>query len=219
MAEPPKKKKKPNQTDMSGLTDKEISWYKARPPAGKWRDFMKLKVSYAYVTKTWEYDGETLSQRFLVPFGMSKTLIGVWSKTKCYHSFNILPLAVKEKFNIKDESYDPKKMKLTLHSSGNRGVKEFWYAYCKVCQSKVDGIIRKNKDKLPSNAKIEHLMDNWDLFGLSSEIMDLVGCVIPDGDKEKDVFVGLNARKYLMRPYEHSNKFHKEKAPTPQQGY
>ena len=52
-------------------------------------------------------------------------------------------------------------------------------------------------------------MDNWDLLGIYNEIIDLTGCVIPNGEKEKDIYIGLNARKYLIKSYEHCNKFHK----------
>ena len=83
----------------------------------------------------------------------------------------------------------------------------------------VDGLIQKYKDKLPTSPKVEHIMDNWDLFGISKEIIDVIGCVIVNGEKERDVYIELNAPKYLIRTYKHWNKFHKEKEPTPQKGY
>ena len=43
---------------------------------------------------------------------------------------------------------------------------------------KVEGIIAANKEKLPTNAKLEDLLDNWDVLGISN-ILDLVGCIIP----------------------------------------
>ena len=43
---------------------------------------------------------------------------------------------------------------------------------------KVEGIIAENKEKLPTNAKLEDLLDNWDVLGIS-KILDLVGCIIP----------------------------------------
>ena len=47
-------------------------------------------------------------------------------------------------------------------------------------------------------------MNKWDTFGVSYELFDIVGCVISDGIKRKDIYMGLNARKYLDQPYEHS---------------
>ena len=43
---------------------------------------------------------------------------------------------------------------------------------------KVEGIIAENKEKLPTNAKLEDLLDDWDVLGIS-KILDLVGCIIP----------------------------------------
>ena len=43
---------------------------------------------------------------------------------------------------------------------------------------KVEGIIAENKEKLPTNAKLEDLLDNWDVLGIS-KILHLVGCIIP----------------------------------------
>ena len=38
-------------------------------------------------------------------------------------------------------------MKLETATSGNEGIMEFWNAYCKVCQTKVDGIMQINIEK------------------------------------------------------------------------
>lgn len=39
-----------------------------------------------------------------------------------------------------------------------------------------------NKEKLPINAKLQDLLDNWDVLGISKEILNLVGCIIPAGE-------------------------------------
>ena len=67
------------------------------------------------------------------------------------------------------------------------------------------------KDKLPNTLKMEDLIGNWDNLHISPELLDLLGCIILGGSKEKHLYIGLSARKYLMRPYEHSEKFHKMK--------
>ena len=123
-------------------------------------------------------------------------MLGNYAKN--YHSFNVLATEVKEKFVIENSSYEPKSMKLEIASCGNKGIIEFWYVYCKVCQKKVDGIMEKYRDKLLEHAKIEKLMNNWDILGISFEPIDIVGCVIPDGIKHKDIYIGLDARKYLV---------------------
>ena len=85
-----------------------------------------------------------------------------------------------------------------------------------VKKNKTKGTIAANKEKLLTNAKLEDLLGNWDVSGISKEILDLAGCVIPVGGK--DIYVGLNSRKYLQRQYERSNKFHEEKEVAPQKG-
>ena len=137
----------------------------------------------------------------------------VWQSSKCFHSCNVLPGEVKDELNIDESRYDSKIMRLELSASGNKGIKQFWYPYRVICQKKVEGIIAANKEKLPTNAKLEDLLDNRDVLGISKEILDLVVCVIPVG--EKDIYVGIDSRKYLQRPYKHSQKFYKEKEPTP----
>ena len=95
-------------------------------------------------------------------------------------------------------------MKIEPTTNGKKDILVFWYVFCRITKKTEDGLIQKYKDKLPTSAKVEHLMDNWNLLGR---------CVITNKEKE-DVYIRLNARKYLIRPYQHSNKFHKEKEPT-----
>ena len=153
MTEPPKKKNKPTQSDICGLTQRDIDWYQSRPPADKWYEFIKLKVLFTYITKKWMYKENSLSQKFLVPNGMTKTLMQIWEKTKCYHSFDVIPVEVREKLNIEESTFDSKKMKLELTTTGKMDIGEFWYGFCKICQKTVDGLIQKHKDKLPTGAK------------------------------------------------------------------
>ena len=50
-----------------------------------------------------------------------------------------------------------------------------------------------NRDKLSNHAKIEDLMYNWDIFGTSYEITDLVRCDIPGSIKHKGIHIGIDA--------------------------
>ena len=81
----------------------------------------------------------------------------------------------------------------------------------KVCQKKVDSVMQKHRDKLPEHAKIEDLMNNWDILDISYEFIDLVGCAISDSIKHKHIYIRLDVKKYLAQQYEHSVMFHKEK--------
>jgi len=42
--------------------------------------------------------------------------------------------------------------------------------------------------------------------------------IIPDAKTEPDIHVGLKGRKYLLRAFEHANKFHKQKNSTTAKG-
>ena len=91
----PKKKEYPNQSNMCGLTHKYLKWYETPEQDGKWLKFSTIRLSYTYVIKSWTYEGKTLSEKSLVPFGMVKT-ISLCSMKKCYHSYNALTTTVKD---------------------------------------------------------------------------------------------------------------------------
>ena len=74
------------------------------------------------------------------------------------------------------------------------------------------------RNRLLEHPKTENLMNNWDILGVSYELSGLVGCVIPDGIKHKDIYRGLNARNYLAKEYEHVANFHKKNEVVPQKG-
>ena len=74
------------------------------------------------------------------------------------------------------------------------------------------------RNRLLEHPKTENLMNNWDILRVSYELSGLVGCVIPDGIKHKDIYRGLNARNYLAKEYEHVANFHKKNEVVPQKG-
>ena len=39
---------------------------------------------------------------------------------------------------------------------------------------------------------LEYLMKNWGILNMPSELLDFVGCTIPDAKKQNDVYLGLN---------------------------
>ena len=75
-------------------------------------------------------------QKFLVHHSVTKTLTEVRQSSKCFHLFNVLPGEVKEELSIDESIYDSQMMKLELSTSCNKGIKEFWYAYCVIRQKK-----------------------------------------------------------------------------------
>ena len=82
MAEhPTKKEKKINESNIPGLTHKNIKWYETHELTGKKQEFLTIKISYTDVIKSWAYEGTILSEKYLVPLGKVKT-ISLWSKKK-----------------------------------------------------------------------------------------------------------------------------------------
>ena len=78
--------------------------------------------------------------------------------------------------------------------------------------------MQKYGDRLLEHPKTENLMNNWDILGVSYELSGLVGCVISDGIKHKDIYKGLNTRNYLAKEYDHVANLHKKKEVVPQKG-
>ena len=78
--------------------------------------------------------------------------------------------------------------------------------------------MQKYGDRLLEHPKTEDLINNWDILGNSYELSGLVGCVIPDGVKHKDIYKGLNTRNYLAKEYDHVANFHKKKEVVPLKG-
>ena len=92
-----------------------------------------------------------------------------------------MPINVRENLNISADNYQAKKMTLHLSHEGDKGVKEFTYVNCNICQTQVNGMITKYKDRLPSSLNVEDLISNWDVLSISSKLLDLIG--IPDAKK------------------------------------
>ena len=133
-------------------------------------------------------------------------LCGVWKK--CYHSYYVLSATVKDCFvKVTQQNFHSAKMRLEISHDGNKGIREFLYAYCNIC--------KRMSIKCYWSIRKEGLIGNWDILQISIELLDLLGCIIPDGSKEKGEYVGLNARKYLMAQCQYSAKFHKMKDTAP----
>ena len=136
MSEPPRKKqKKPSQSDICGIFSEKIKWYNDHPPSRKWQGFKRIKINYTYITKNWEYSSAVCSGKFLVPFGMMKTIIGLRCPAKCYHSYNVLPVGLCNALNLTAQQYQLGNIVLQLSHERSKGVQELYYAYCNICQA------------------------------------------------------------------------------------
>ena len=107
----------------------------------------------------------------------------LWRSPMCFHSDNVLPINVRENLNIIADNYQAKEMALRLSHEGDKAVKEFTYVYCNICQTQVNDMIKKYKDRLPSSLNVEEFIRNWDVLSISRELLDLIRCIIPDAKK------------------------------------
>ena len=171
---------------------------KKNPPAGNWRKFTKIKVNYTYLEKDWSYACRNFRETFLIPPGMLKTLERLYSNKKTYHSCSVLPESVKQELGLSEEEYKKEKMKLTVSHKGNKGLKTYDYICCSICQKyKIPVFLEKYKDKLQEHAKVNDLIDQWDILGVADNLLDLACCFIPD---DKNTHAAPNRRRFILRP-------------------
>ena len=102
-------------------------------------------------------------------------------------------------------------MKLTVSHKGNKGLKTYDYICCSICQKyKIPVFLEKYEDKLQEHAKVNDLIDQWDILGVADNLHDLAGCFIPD---DKNIHAAPNGRRFISRPTEHS-AFHSKPSST-----
>ena len=126
----------------------------------------------------------------------------MYSNKKTYHSCSVLPESVKQELGLSKDEYKKETMKMTVSHKGNKGLKTFDYICCSICQKdKIPVVLEKYKDKLPEYAKVNDLIDQWDILGVVDNLLDLAGCFISD---DKNVHAAPNGRRFILRPTEHS---------------
>ena len=85
--------------------------------------------------------------------------------------------------------------------------------FCSTCsKDKYPDFIKKFKDHLPENLKIEDIQEHWDkrttIDNTVSQDHDFYGCIIPN---DPFVMAGPNNRWFVLHPVEHADKYHKLK--------
>lgn len=84
-------------------------------------------------------------------------------------------------------------MKLTITHKVNKEIKSFYHIYSSICHKDQPPLfLDKCKDKLPNNPKINDLIKAWDNLGLSTDFLDLAGCILSD---QSHVHVSPNGRR------------------------
>lgn len=161
------------------LTHEDIKWYETNEQTGKWWKSSTFKISHTYAIKSWTYKGKTLSEKFLYHLVWSRQYLCEVSKNATIVIVFFLP---QENifFKVTKQNVNSAKIKLEISSEGNKVIKGVWYAYCNICSKKVNRMLLKYKDKLPSTPTVEDLIGNWDILQISTDLLDLLGCIITE---------------------------------------
>ena len=186
---------------FDGITGKETAkriknWNKNQP-SGKRRSIKQIRIKYTYNLQTWYYEERTYTQKFICPLGMVKYMKKVLKDQKLFHRFNIFSNATKEAFSFTTSAdYDHEKLKIQFEGEGDKGYDNFYVLFCSTCsKDKYPDFIKKFKDHLPENPKIEDIQEHWDeLITVDSTVAqdyDSCGCIVPN---DPSVFAGPNNR-------------------------
>ena len=170
--------------------------------SGDWRKITQIKINNTYITKNWSYNNDLLwKKEFFIPFGMLQTLEKLFSHSKCYQSYKVLRDNVRRELNITSKKYDKNKMKFMITHKENKEIQLLYYIYCSIChKDKLPVLLDKCKGKVPDKAKINDLIEAWEVYGLSTNTLHLAGCILHD---QSYVHVVCNGCRFILRPTEH----------------
>ena len=133
---------------------------------------------------------------------------------RLFHRFNVLPNTAKEAFSCTTSAdYDHDQLKIQCEDEGDKDYDNFYVLFCSTCsKDKYPDFIKKFKDHLPENPKIEDIQEHWDeLITVDSTVAqdhDFCVCIIPN---DPSVIASPNNRWFILRPVEHADKYHKLK--------
>ena len=179
-----------------------------------WKVTMESTLHYTVVSQWFQYSGitsnnQTLGIKHLSPLGMVKTISHVLSLSRCKASFAVLPSEVKKFFNLCEQTYEPKKMKLSVTDEGDKGVETFKHIVCNLCLAQLENIRKSIKLKIPERDTHEphvvQMINNWNVLKLKISDRYLVGCLC---SSVENVSSGPNRRRYIERPADHWNCYH-----------
>lgn len=82
-------------------------------------------------------------------------------------------------------------MKLTITNKGNKEVKSICSIWHK---DNLSVFLDECKNRLPDNPEINDLIEARDNLGLSTDTIDLHGCILPD---QSHIHVSPNGRRFI----------------------
>ena len=202
-----------------------------------WRSFGSVRVEYTILTQRWTYDHKSdvslllhddtdhnngvtqqppdyVDLQYLCPWGMKDMLTKNYSSATC-KTFEIMPRTVRDAFNLEKDTYNKDNINVTVTNSGNMGFRKFNHIYCSVCKrSTLCKVVESNQIHFQNieNPSFSDVMKKWDEMGLSRNLSDLVGCLIPN---KVDVICGPNVRRFITHPHLHKNACHRDLTKKP----
>ena len=115
-----------------------------------------IKVNYTYINRIWINTGNKLtsSVKYIILFGLVNTMKTLLTHRKCLNDFRVIPEKVKEDMKPnKPENFNKTLINITAEQDVAKGVQEFTYIYCSICQEKeLPSLITKFK----INSKFPH---------------------------------------------------------------
>ena len=198
-------------------TAKRIKNWNQNQPAGRWRKINQRKIRYTYIKQKWTYDNKaSMTIKHICPYGMVKFVTKLMTEERNRNQFHVLPNAVREELKLTKTTYNSTLMQVECSNDGDKGYDNFYLMSCQMCQkgTKYQELVAKHQTLLP-NDKIESLLDRWDeIIAVDPKagwFSDFCGCVIPN---QVDVVAGPNNRRFILRPCDHANKYHKSTTGT-----
>ena len=209
---PAAKKKYSHHTPTNGFSpnniNKRVNNYIARQPQGNWRQLQKgCEIPYMFVIQTWTYGDKTCQVYHFSPWGMHGTIEIRLSRPPVKANFHCLPLEIRERLDLKVETFDKTSLTVATSNTGRQNPLPFIRFYCVDCQTKLLPKLLNNP-KYGNLKTVEELVTNWDAVGVPEGLTDLIGCFVCDLDER--VHMGPNKNNFFKDPTNHRKSLHPE---------
>ena len=128
---------------------------------------------------------------------MLKTLEKLFSHSKCYQAYNVLSDNIRSALNVRSEKYDKNRnwQPLTKQTKGSNRFTTFIVSICH--KDKLPAPLVTYKDNLPNNPNINNLIEPCNNLRLSTDTLDLAGCIFPD---QSHVNAAPNGCRFILSP-------------------
>ena len=106
------------------------------------------------------------------------------------------------------ENYKLDTFTVTVTDSGPQAMKEFWRFYCNTCDKNpniVTAFFKQHQEDLGVNAKVNDLINNFDVITIPTEKSVYAGCLLP---WEPNCEAGPNSHCFIREMSKNANNMH-----------